>query len=92
MKHVLFLAWNYLRYHRVKTLFLLFAISLTFFIPMALDRLSEHLFALRIQKDEADAAGARVSPRGTVAVQTEFARPGAATGCSSARAHEGEDP
>lgn len=41
MKHVLFLAWNYLRYHRVKTLFLLFAISLTFFIPMALDRLSE---------------------------------------------------
>lgn len=40
MKHVFFLAGNYLKYHRVKTFFLLFAISLTFFIPMALDQLS----------------------------------------------------
>lgn len=41
MKHVLFLAWQYLKYHRVKTVFLLFAISLTFFIPMALNQLSQ---------------------------------------------------
>ena len=41
MKHVLYLAWNYLKYYRVKTLFLLLAISLTFFIPMALEQLSE---------------------------------------------------
>lgn len=41
MKHVLFLAWNYLKYYRLKTLLLLLAISLVFFIPMALGKLSE---------------------------------------------------
>ena len=41
MKHVLYLAWQYLKYHRVKTIALLFAISLTFFIPLALDQLSD---------------------------------------------------
>ena len=41
MKHTLYLAWNYLKYYRVKTLLLLLAISLTFFIPMALEQLSQ---------------------------------------------------
>lgn len=41
MRHIVFLAWQYLKYHKAKTLFLLLAISLTFFIPMALNRLSE---------------------------------------------------
>ncbi|MGB5403598.1 ABC transporter permease [Robiginitalea sp.] len=41
MKDVLFLAWNYLKYHWAKTLFLLMAISLVIFIPLALDRLAE---------------------------------------------------
>lgn len=41
MKHVLYLAWNYLRFYRLKTLFLLLAISLTFFIPLALNQFSE---------------------------------------------------
>ncbi len=41
MKHILFLAWNYLKYYRLKTALLLLAISLTFFIPMALGKLSE---------------------------------------------------
>ena len=41
MKHALYLAWNYLKYYRVKTIFLILAISLTFFIPMALNQLSE---------------------------------------------------
>lgn len=41
MKNVLFLAWNYLKYHWAKTLFLLLAISLVIFIPLALDRLAE---------------------------------------------------
>lgn len=41
MKHIVFLAWEYLKYHKVKTAFLVFAISLTFFIPLALSQLSE---------------------------------------------------
>ena len=41
MKHVFFLAWNYLKYYRLKTVVLLLAISLTFFIPLALGKLSE---------------------------------------------------
>ena len=41
MKDILFLAWNYLKYHWAKTLFLLLAISLVIFIPLALDRLAE---------------------------------------------------
>ena len=41
MKDIVFLAWNYLKYHWAKTLFLLLAISLVIFIPLALDRLAE---------------------------------------------------
>jgi len=41
MKDIVFLAWNYLKYHWAKTLFLLMAISLVIFIPLALDRLAE---------------------------------------------------
>ena len=37
----MFFAWNYLKYHWAKTLFLLLAISLVIFIPLALDRLAE---------------------------------------------------
>ena len=41
MKDIVFLAWNYLKYHWAKTLFLLLAISLVIFIPLAFDRLAE---------------------------------------------------
>jgi putative ABC transport system permease protein len=40
MKQVFFLAWSYLKYHWVKTLFLVLAISLVIFIPMALNLLA----------------------------------------------------
>ena len=41
MKQIVFLAWSYLKYHWVKTLFLLLAISLVIFIPLALDLLAK---------------------------------------------------
>lgn len=41
MKHILFLAWNYLKYHRTKTIALLLAISFVIFIPLALDVLAQ---------------------------------------------------
>ncbi len=40
MRQVLFLAWSYLKYHWVKTLFLVLAISFVIFIPMALNLLA----------------------------------------------------
>lgn len=41
MKQILFLAWSYLKYHWVKTVFLLLAISMVIFIPLALDLLAK---------------------------------------------------
>ena len=36
MNHILYLAWRYLRYHRVKTVLLVSAISLVLFLPAGL--------------------------------------------------------
>ncbi|MDM9630126.1 hypothetical protein [Robiginitalea aurantiaca] len=41
MKQIFFLAWSYIKYYWVKSLFLLLAISLVIFIPLALDLLAE---------------------------------------------------